>query len=671
MDKTTNDNRKRKQQPLSEFIKVSKKDPPAASGATRPASPAKSPAKKKDGDSFLDYFYPNKSPFIPIKDAFETLKDGSKALNNRAVFSLDIVDGKMLPVFEVASVSNAEQDESIKWSCEIKLNDFPRNWTNSTAFGAPVYDLQVHLVTNIASDPSLLASAASLTKSAISPSLLKSMLQKGVRRKLLTQVMAISKELFYHHLQEFFRRLPIICLEDVLLHPGYPILTWLMVAISKGYSPPLYICQICFLMIFDMTETEHRDLVPNILPQAIQLERNKYLQRLQVTQKQRKQLKKPYETAEQLEDIWRCLETKNNGINTILASILVRSCYGGMDGDMVMLKQYAELWWYRFQGQPTYSSSSEQSTIVPSSVSSATTAGEGAGVGIGGNGSVISGISSISGEFSHPLPRRPPAIPSVPPTTTAVSTLKSSSSRCYLHEQYLKQLQSAYEDDGVNKANNADADTLPWFQSLANGDSQASTLRTDQDAVNWGHALLDAFNCTPTLSIPTMQVISPTTGKTLKVTLPSWLSTLFANLHLSIHGFHAMRTLSWNEIIPEGIDFHCDPQIIPFVLSRIPKGTLISMVSTSHGGGGGGHDYSNTINTLASELIKSTIWMFRSSTNTHKLWSEVLSEKEVELYSEFVKEQCTQKKCLAIVWKYICNLLREYSQQKLTQILKR
>ena len=30
-------------------------------------------------------------------------------------------------------------------------------------------------------------------------------------------------------------RLPIICLEDVLLHPGLPLLTWLMAAQAKGY----------------------------------------------------------------------------------------------------------------------------------------------------------------------------------------------------------------------------------------------------------------------------------------------------------------------------------------------------------------------------------------------------------------------------------------------------
>ena len=32
-----------------------------------------------------------------------------------------------------------------------------------------------------------------------------------------------------------YRRLPIICLEDVLLHPGLPLLTWLMAAQAKGY----------------------------------------------------------------------------------------------------------------------------------------------------------------------------------------------------------------------------------------------------------------------------------------------------------------------------------------------------------------------------------------------------------------------------------------------------
>lgn len=32
-----------------------------------------------------------------------------------------------------------------------------------------------------------------------------------------------------------YRRLPIICLEDALLHPGLPLLMWLMAAQAKGY----------------------------------------------------------------------------------------------------------------------------------------------------------------------------------------------------------------------------------------------------------------------------------------------------------------------------------------------------------------------------------------------------------------------------------------------------
>ena len=46
-------------------------------------------------------------------------------------------------------------------------------------------------------------------------------------------------------------RLPIICLEDVLLHPGLPLLTWLMAAQAKGYvlgeataSEVLYLCHL-------------------------------------------------------------------------------------------------------------------------------------------------------------------------------------------------------------------------------------------------------------------------------------------------------------------------------------------------------------------------------------------------------------------------------------------
>lgn len=69
------------------------------------------------------------------------------------------------------------------------------------------------------------------------PSILKSNLQKCVRRRCETQAYATTLQLLRQDPSELLRRLPIIMLEDTLVHPRYfPELVWLMVAVSKGYT---------------------------------------------------------------------------------------------------------------------------------------------------------------------------------------------------------------------------------------------------------------------------------------------------------------------------------------------------------------------------------------------------------------------------------------------------
>ena len=71
----------------------------------------------------------------------------------------------------------------------------------------------------------------------LSPSLLKSALQKAVRRGLATSAVRIAAELWRRNPQELIRRLLIIPIEDSTLHPAYPLLTWMMMATAAGYTP--------------------------------------------------------------------------------------------------------------------------------------------------------------------------------------------------------------------------------------------------------------------------------------------------------------------------------------------------------------------------------------------------------------------------------------------------
>lgn len=71
----------------------------------------------------------------------------------------------------------------------------------------------------------------------ILPSLLKSNLQKAVRRRSVAAAYASMKHLLAQDANELLRRLPVIMCEDTQLHPRlFMEVVWLMAAVSKGYS---------------------------------------------------------------------------------------------------------------------------------------------------------------------------------------------------------------------------------------------------------------------------------------------------------------------------------------------------------------------------------------------------------------------------------------------------
>ena len=76
------------------------------------------------------------------------------------------------------------------------------------------------------------------------PSLLKSNLQKAVRRQHSAVAFVTAKQLLTQNPNELLRRLPIIMCEDTLLHPPLFLeIVWLMAAVSKGYVLSAADCQ--------------------------------------------------------------------------------------------------------------------------------------------------------------------------------------------------------------------------------------------------------------------------------------------------------------------------------------------------------------------------------------------------------------------------------------------
>ena len=138
--------------------------------------------------------------------------------------------------------------------------------------------------------------------------LLKSHLQKTTRRGNSDLAVRTSKHLINLDLNVFLRRWTIILLEDSMIHFKYPVLVWLMIAVSKGFYP----CNSILGWILGHVEAT--------VCYPVQLDYKNY----------------PIESVVRLESksITRlpCLELN------LVYSLQLRQAYGGMKGDSQMIQ---------------------------------------------------------------------------------------------------------------------------------------------------------------------------------------------------------------------------------------------------------------------------------------------------------------------------------------------
>ena len=175
----------------------------------------------------------------------------------------------------------------------------------------------------------------------------------------------------YFYCQLFFnRRLPIICLEDGYLHPSFPILVWCMIASSKGYLLPDYLLSVCVHMIAEVSESKYLDSCTgddecaqsnrensdmadnksitaaatttathdsiNITPSSPTLPSS------QVSDSNRTAIKKTGKLIE-----YDVRQQSESSSRTLIISIMLRAAFGGMAGDVIMLKKYYSSWFNR------------------------------------------------------------------------------------------------------------------------------------------------------------------------------------------------------------------------------------------------------------------------------------------------------------------------------------
>ena len=146
-------------------------------------------------------------------------------------------------------------------------------------------------------------------------SILKSNLQKCVRRKLINPSITTALTLLCLNSSQLLRRLPIIMLEDAMLNNDILLLTWLICAHSKGFS----INDFFMLKIINMV---------HFLAKCELRESYGYLEKF---------------------NLKKCnINDLNYNKKNILWALQLRCSYGGMSGDIKMINFFTNKWFNRF-----------------------------------------------------------------------------------------------------------------------------------------------------------------------------------------------------------------------------------------------------------------------------------------------------------------------------------
>ncbi|VEU44115.1 unnamed protein product [Pseudo-nitzschia multistriata] len=186
--------------------------------------------------------------------------------------------------------------------------------------------------------------------SRLSVPVLKSILQKSIRRRKPLPSVRVASELADKSLGDLLRRLPIIILEDSTLHPSFPFLVWLMMADSKNYHLPLFLLKRVLGIVFEMASCRWQDSLKVHEQQKIN---HNDESTTDIPSELTLACLHNYKTVSKFSDD-NALSTQSgtefclSNDELIVWSILMRGQYGGMACDIKMLKGYAALWHQRF-----------------------------------------------------------------------------------------------------------------------------------------------------------------------------------------------------------------------------------------------------------------------------------------------------------------------------------
>ncbi len=285
----------------------------------------------------------------------------------RSTFRLDCVDGRLVPSWSLdTEPSHEPQNSCTVWKEEVTFRDVLTDLspdpqyihaTSNATNGPERSVMRVLVATNIDPQQGSSVEEGGITSGRIAPSLLKSMMQKAIRRGKSVEALRLSVALADLSLMELLRRLPVIILEDVSLHPELPVLIWLMVAVSRGYNPTNGLIYTVLGIVLDLCCTSNRDVYESISDHALEMHT------LSIKNTPSKGTRDISSQESGHEETPSCAHTRNDDDQVkslklhslplgaprlLVVSLLFRAAYGGLRGDVRMLEEYARLWAVRF-----------------------------------------------------------------------------------------------------------------------------------------------------------------------------------------------------------------------------------------------------------------------------------------------------------------------------------
>jgi len=193
---------------------------------------------------------------------------------------------------------------------------------------------------SIDNDATTAATLSTYTNHRVSQSVLASALQKNVRRKRVGPAYRVAKAMSRKNdtFIQCVRRLMIISIEDGTLHPDLPFLAWLMIALSKNFvASNLIKAEVCRIA-GELAAQEFRD------------DKNDF--DFVVDEKDGEKEDDDVGVVDDVLPPLSAIQEKfgsNSEETHLLTSLIVRAQFGGMEGDVRMLKKFIRVWMRRFE----------------------------------------------------------------------------------------------------------------------------------------------------------------------------------------------------------------------------------------------------------------------------------------------------------------------------------